>query len=180
MHIKGSPRFKHHQNSTRRTQEREERNDIVAGEGKKREILGFPPFGAPPLGSHPSHPSLLRTPTPWAPTLRGPHPSGSHPSGPHQIGQIGFGQNWPNQDGQKRIGHSTMATACEIYTFKAPRKPICFSYTIFLVSSSSDPFNSRCLADAEWSTGNLKDVQFHPTMNFWPFLGPPSPGHPLL
>ena len=39
-------------------QEREERKTIVAGEGKKREILGSPPFGAP----HPSEPSPFGAP----------------------------------------------------------------------------------------------------------------------
>ena len=60
---------KHHQNSTRRVPEREEKNEFCGGRGKKkREILGPPPFGPPPfapplflgLGPHPSPlPTLL-------------------------------------------------------------------------------------------------------------------------
>ena len=44
---------KHHQNSTRRHQKREDKMKIVAGEGKKREMLGLPPFGGPPFGAPP-------------------------------------------------------------------------------------------------------------------------------
>ena len=96
--------FKHHQNSTRRPPEREERMKFPAGEKKKkREILG-----PHPSAPHPSGP----------PTLRAPNPSGPHPSGPptlraptkNKIGQIRFGQIWstkigqirPNMDGQMR------------------------------------------------------------------------------
>ena len=57
--------------------------------GKKREILGLPPFGP-----HPSAPTL-QTPTRPAPTFgshpSGPHPSGPHPSGPHSSGPHPFG-----------------------------------------------------------------------------------------
>ena len=59
-HFRGR-RFKHHQNFTKRLQDREEKKKIVAGEGKKSEILASPP----------------RTPTLRAPTLR---TAGSHPS----------------------------------------------------------------------------------------------------
>ena len=70
VHISGPWRFKHHQNSTRRPPEREERVNICGGrEKKKREILGptprgpiFSRFGPPPFGA-----STLR-----GPTLRGP------------------------------------------------------------------------------------------------------------
>ena len=41
-----SRRFKHHRNSTRRHPERHKKSEMVAGEEKKREILGAPPFGA--------------------------------------------------------------------------------------------------------------------------------------
>ena len=119
---------------------------------KKREILGLPPFGAPPFGVPPFTPVPSSDPHPLGPHTSGPAPFRVPPFRPTPDWPNGIGQNWPNQDGQKRIGHSTMATACEIHTFKASRSQICFSYTIFLVSSSSDPFNSRCLADAEWST----------------------------
>ena len=62
-------------------QEREtKRAKMRAGEGKKREILGPPPFGPPLFGPQPL----------WAPTLRaptlsglGPHPTGPHSSNPH-------------------------------------------------------------------------------------------------
>ena len=53
VHISGPRRFKHHQNSTKGPQEREERKRLVAGEGKKSAKF-------------------------WA-----PHPSGPHTSGPH-------------------------------------------------------------------------------------------------
>ena len=54
-------RFKHHQNSTRRQTPREtEKNEMEAGEGKKREILGLPPFGAPPFGATPLPPPSPR------------------------------------------------------------------------------------------------------------------------
>ena len=58
------------------TPREEERMKIVAGEGKKREILGLPPFGAPsfkdPSGPQPSGLPLLRSLPPFGPTLRGP------------------------------------------------------------------------------------------------------------
>ena len=66
--------------------EREERKKNEAREGKKREIMGPPPFGAPsvlhpsgPFWLHPSGPHFFQV---WAPTLRGLHPSGHHSSGP--------------------------------------------------------------------------------------------------
>ena len=40
-------RFKHHQNSTRRHPERHKKSEMVAGEGKKSEILGGPAEGGP-------------------------------------------------------------------------------------------------------------------------------------
>ena len=49
--------------NTRRSPEREKKNENGVGEGKKREILGLPPFGPPPFLPHPfsafgsSHPS---------------------------------------------------------------------------------------------------------------------------
>ena len=75
-------RFKHHQNSTRRPPEREEKNEFCGGTGrKKREILGTPPFGPPPFGAH----FFWVAPTLRTPTLRthflGPWP---HPSPPTQ------------------------------------------------------------------------------------------------
>ena len=64
---------KHHQNSTRRDPEREEKNEFCGGRGKKkREILGSPPFGPPPFGPHPSNPHPSN-----------PHPSNLHPSNPN-------------------------------------------------------------------------------------------------
>ena len=46
-----SPRFKHHQNSTRRPRRERKKTKMGAGdEKKKREILGSPPFGAHPSG----------------------------------------------------------------------------------------------------------------------------------
>ena len=59
-------------------QEREERKNIVTGEGKKkREILGPPPFGAHPSGLHFSFfGPLTRTSPTWTnPTRRDPHPN---------------------------------------------------------------------------------------------------------
>ena len=51
VHISGARSSKHHQNSTRRPPKREERMKIVAGEGKKREILGGPAKGFQRRGS---------------------------------------------------------------------------------------------------------------------------------
>ena len=81
-------RFKHHQNSTRRHPEREEKNEFCGGRGKKkREILGRPTLRAPTLRGPTLRGPTLRAPTFsgfWPPpTLRAPHPSGPHPSGPH-------------------------------------------------------------------------------------------------
>ena len=45
-----APAFKHHQNSTRRPQEGEEGMKIVAGEGKKSDMLGGPAEGGPGEG----------------------------------------------------------------------------------------------------------------------------------
>ena len=79
------------------------RAKMVAGEGKKREMLGpshhstphflphpsAPPFGLHLSGPHPSAPTFSGF---GPPTLRyshpsgGPHPSGPHPSGPHRPG----------------------------------------------------------------------------------------------
>ena len=74
VHISGSRRFKHHQNSTKRPpREREERKKTVAGEGKKARN-----FGPPTLRAHHS----------------GLHSSGLHSSGPHR--KIGRSRNWPN------------------------------------------------------------------------------------
>ena len=47
MQISDPQCFKHHQNSTRRPQEREERMKFLAGEGKKSDILGGPAEGGP-------------------------------------------------------------------------------------------------------------------------------------
>ena len=78
---------KHHQNSTRRPPEREEKNEFCGGRGtKKREIFGPPPFGAPtlrtplllvwvPLGAPPFSTLLAHTigaPTPLDPPPRPP------------------------------------------------------------------------------------------------------------
>ena len=53
VHISRPRRFKHHQNSTQKPQERERRRKLWRkSEKKKREILGPPPFGAPPFGAH--------------------------------------------------------------------------------------------------------------------------------
>ena len=52
VNISRPRRFKHHQNSTRRPQEREERKkNMWQDSEKKREFLGTPPFGAPPFGA---------------------------------------------------------------------------------------------------------------------------------
>ena len=45
--FKGSGLQKHHQNSTRRHPERHKKSEMVAGEGKKSEILGGPAEGGP-------------------------------------------------------------------------------------------------------------------------------------
>ena len=74
VHIEGSRRFKHHQNSTRRPPEREREKERKWGREreKKREILGNPP----PSGPHPSSPHAA------GPDPSGPHSSSLHPSAP--------------------------------------------------------------------------------------------------
>ena len=84
------PVFKHHQNSTEGPPEREEKNEISGGRGKKRAKFWAPttsgphflglaphPWGAPPFGPPP-----LRAPTP-----PGPQPSGPPPLRTPKIGQ---------------------------------------------------------------------------------------------
>ena len=51
-------------------QEKEERNKIVAGEGKNVNFLGLPPHPHPSR-PHPSRPHPFRAP-PWGPTLQAP------------------------------------------------------------------------------------------------------------
>ena len=68
-HIGGPRRSKHHQNSTRRPpREREKRMKMVAGDGKKSEILGSPPFGHTPFSTLEAHtigaPTSLDSPPP--------------------------------------------------------------------------------------------------------------------
>ena len=118
VHISGPRRFKHHQNSTKKTKREEKRIKNCGGRGKKkREILGPhpsghhssgphpsgphnfgpslfwvwpPPFGAPPFGAPPFG---LRGPTISGPTLClgvAPHPLGPH----HDTKQM----DWPKLD----------------------------------------------------------------------------------
>ena len=111
VHISGPRRFKHNQNSTKGPQERERRKKIVAEEGKKREILGPPPFWAPPFGAPPFGAPLF-------PGL-GLHPLGLHPSrAPHFVVpkfniqklaevEIGRSRNWPKSKlAEVEIGRS--------------------------------------------------------------------------
>ena len=83
-----------------------QRPNMVAGEGKKREILGSPHIGAPPFG---------------APLPSGAHPSGTHPSGPHHdTHQI---QNWI---GQTWIGQSR-SLPCKHAPTQTPGRQCCSS-----------------------------------------------------
>ena len=81
VNISGPWRFKHHQNSTRRPQERRKKENC-GGRGKKRDILAPHPSGPHPLGPTPPFfwvrpPSPLRaplnvlslSPTPFPPLL---------------------------------------------------------------------------------------------------------------
>ena len=71
---------KHHQNSTRRHPETNKKSENGSGRGKKREILGPPPFGAPPFGAALRGPSLRG----FLFSGFGPHPLGPHHD-THQI-----------------------------------------------------------------------------------------------
>ena len=71
-------------------EERNERKNIVAGEGKTARNFGPPtPLQAPPPRGRPSAPSPLRGPALRGPTLRGP-PFGPLPFGAPQIGAPPF------------------------------------------------------------------------------------------
>ena len=57
VHISGTWRFKHHQNSTKRPPRERTKKEKCGGKGgKKSDILGPPPFGPPTLWG-PTHPS---------------------------------------------------------------------------------------------------------------------------
>ena len=128
-HLTAPALHKHYQKTTRRPPERDKKNEMVAGEGKKSEILGphpsGPPFGAPPFVAPPfvappfgAQFFLGLGPTLWGMTH--PDPNGLANNGLAKIGlakiglaniglaKIGFGQNWPgqNHDGQKWIGQN--------------------------------------------------------------------------
>ena len=117
MHIHGSRRFKHHQNSTRRPPETKKKSENWSGRGqKKREILALrlraptlraptlrgPTLRAPTLGAltfsrsgpHPSGPPTLRAPVPLGSALRPPPPFERRPSGPPLF--LGLGPNVPH------------------------------------------------------------------------------------
>ena len=107
VHISGPRRFKHHQKSTKGPPREGEKKENCGGRsGKKREILGSPPFGETPfgvalylgLGLHPSGPTLR------GPTIQGPHPfvvqKIQHP-------KIGRSRNWPKSKlAEVEIGRS--------------------------------------------------------------------------
>ena len=113
------PRFKHHQNSTRRPPERDRKKSEHGGErGKKKNAKCWAthPSGPHPSGLHPSGPDFFLGlgPTVWAPTLTHTRSrNGLAKIGLAKVGlaKIGFSQNWPgqnwsNQDGQNWIGQS--------------------------------------------------------------------------
>ena len=89
VHISGPRRFKHHQNSTRKPPEREEKNEFCGGTGKNKARNFGPPTLRPPTvrTPHPSGaplflgwaPPPFGPPTLRAPTLRGPTFSGLGP-----------------------------------------------------------------------------------------------------
>ena len=103
VHIWAPRRFKHHQNSTKKTKREWEKNENCGGRGKKkREILGPHPLGPHPSGPHRS-----------GPHLSGPHASGPPlflGSGPPQFGAPPFwapmGETLNTKIGQSRFGQS--------------------------------------------------------------------------
>ena len=107
VHISGFGRFKHHQNSTRRPQEREERKKIVAPHPSRPTLRGPTLRGPFFLGSgpHPSgaHVSGFEAPLPfWAPEDHRPPEPAPHPNRPplpppshhHPTFKTWFGQSW--------------------------------------------------------------------------------------
>ena len=85
VHIRGSRRFKHHQNSTRRPPEREKKNENEGREKEKNAKFWAPhPSGQHPSGPHPSGPHSSLPHLFWV----RPHPSGPHPSGPQPSGPL--------------------------------------------------------------------------------------------
>ena len=88
--------------------EREKKNENGSGRGKKREILGPPPFGAPPFGAA----------TFGAPTLRGTlwlHPFWTPPFGPHP-----FTKPKPPSPGPPTQGQKTKQQE----TYPCPKSPM--------------------------------------------------------
>ena len=84
VHISGPRRFKHHQNSTKKTK----RESKLWREREKKSAK----FWAPTLrGSTLPHPS-------------GPHPSGPHPLGPHPLGPHHDTKNIGQKNGLAKIG----------------------------------------------------------------------------
>ena len=89
VHISGHRRFKHHQNSTKKTKRDGKRIKNCGGRGKKSAKFWAPTVRAP----------TLRAPTLRGPTTSGPHffwvcplsPWGDPPRGPHPSGAPPFG-----------------------------------------------------------------------------------------
>ena len=104
VHISGPRRFKHHQNSTRKPPEREEKNEFCGGrEKKKSEILGGPAEGGPGKGGK------------GGPGKGGPGKGGPGKGGP---GKGGPGKGGPGKGGPGGTEHD------QTKTLKPPtRKP---------------------------------------------------------
>ena len=106
MHIRGSRRFKHHQNSTKDTQREKKRTKIVAGEGKKAQHFGLPTL----RGLHPSVPPPFGASSLRGSTVRGRHVGLKRywaSSGQAETGQFGPKRYLPKQverAGLKRFG----------------------------------------------------------------------------
>ena len=143
VHIRGSQRFKHHQNSTRRHTMRDKKNEIEGGRGKKARNFG----PTHPSGTHPSG---------FRPHYLGPHfflGLAPHPLGPHhdthQIGPNWIGQNWSNQD-QNGIGQSRSLPSRNLLTSAETRGSItcvpkwCTEERTVEDPPSSRQFRNRC------------------------------------
>ena len=110
VHIRGSRRFKHHQNSTRRHPERDKKERTWR---KKREILGPSPFGAPPFRARP-----------FKALTFGPHPVAPHTRS-MDLPKLDWPKlatsGWPKRDLPKSVSSSGCATLPELRPHAANR-----------------------------------------------------------
>ena len=175
VHISGPRCFKHHQNSTKRPQEKEERK-LWREEGKKRAN-----FWAPhPSGPHPSGPthlgstllgstllgstllgSTLRGSTLLAPTLLGSTPSGPH-SGLHPLSsQNSTSKNWPKSNWPKsklaevEIGQSQNWPKSKLAKVEIGRSRNWPKSIALVLGTPSAPLSAEATANLPQSMGGL-------------------------